>query len=139
MLDTRFSVSIQIMMSTAFYSQKNELTNSDYLAQALQTNPTFIRKLVGRLVEKNLIQSFRGKGGGIKLARPANQITLYEIYLASMCDKKVINIHTKPIHKECSVSNCIGDILIEISMGLENKIEDYLGVKKLSELMKKVK
>lgn len=138
MLDTRFSVSIQIMMSTAFYSQKNELTNSDYLAESLKTNPTFIRKLVGKLVEKNLIQSFRGKGGGIKLAKPANEISLYDIYLASTCDKKVINIHNKPINTACNVSLCIGDVLSDVCQGLEEKIEEHLSSRKLSDMMKKV-
>lgn len=139
MLDTRFSVSIQMMMSIAYATQKDELTNSEYLAVALKTNPTFVRKLVGKLVENNLVSSFRGKGGGIKLARPANQITLYEIYLASTCEKKIINIHKKPVIKECVVSSCVGGVLDEISSGLEDKIEDYLGSKKLSSLMKKVK
>lgn len=138
MLDTRFSVSIQIMMSVAHYSNKGELTNSDYLANALDTNPTFIRKLVSKLVDAQLIESFRGKGGGIKLAKTPNNITLYEIYSASTCEKKIINIHNKPIKKECSISTCIGGVLDEILCGVEDKIEEFLGAKKLSDLMKKV-
>ena len=67
MVDTRFSVSVQIMVTLAYHS--DELMNSDLLSKVLKTNPTFVRKLVSKLVEAKLVDSFRGKGGELKLPK----------------------------------------------------------------------
>lgn len=136
MVDTRFSVSLQIMVTLAYNS--DELVNSDYLAKILKTNPTFIRKLVSRLVEANLIESFRGKGGGIKIAQAPQSISLKEIYLASTNDKPLISSHKKPVLKSCPVSCSMDSIFCDIADGIENSTQSYLSNKYLSDLVKKV-
>jgi Rrf2 family transcriptional regulator, iron-sulfur cluster assembly transcription factor len=40
---------------------------------------TFLRKLVTKLGRARMVTSFRGNGGGIALARPAQEITLLDI------------------------------------------------------------
>jgi Rrf2 family protein len=40
---------------------------------------TFLRKLVTKLARAGMVTSFRGNGGGIALARPAQEITLLDI------------------------------------------------------------
>lgn len=137
MVDTRFSVSVQIMMSLAYH--KDELMNSDTLAKTLKTNPTFIRKLVSNLVDAELIKSFRGKSGGIRLGKSPEQITLKDIYLASTGEKPLISCHKKPVIKACPVSCCIEDVLEDIVDGIESTTQSFLSKKNLQDLMKKVK
>lgn len=137
MVDTRFSVSVQIMMTLAFHS--DELTNSENLAKVLKTNATFIRKLVSNLVEAQLVESFRGKNGGIKIARNPSDITLNDIYIAATGEKTLISLHKKPTIKACPVSCCIGDVLDDIVDGIEHSTQTYLAKKTLCDLMKKVK
>ncbi len=136
MVDTRFSMSVQIMMSLAYHG--DELMNSDQLAKTLKTNATFVRKLVSRLVEAGIVQSFRGKAGGIKLAKSPQDISLKDIYLAATCEKTLINCHKKPINKACPISGCIEDVIGEIVVGIEETTKKYLLNKKLDQLMKKV-
>lgn len=137
MVDTRFSVSVQIMMTLAFHS--DELTNSESLAKVLKTNATFIRKLVSHLVEAQLVESFRGKGGGIKIAKNPKDITLNEIYTAATDEKPLISLHKKPTIKACPVSCCIEGVMDEIVDGIEHSTQSYLAKKTLCDLMKKVK
>jgi Rrf2 family protein len=136
MIDTRFSVSVQIMMTLAYHS--DELVNSELLASVLKTNATFVRKLVSRLVEARLVESFRGKGGGIKLAKSPQAITLKDIYLAATHEKPLVNVHKKPVYQECSVSCCIEEVLTEVVTGIEQSTLTYLSRKNLSDLMQKV-
>jgi Rrf2 family protein len=136
MIDTRFSVSIQIMMTLGHKS--NELVSSDTLAKVLKTNPTFVRKIVSRLVAADLIKSYRGKGGGIELAKHPSDISLNDIYLASTDEKRFINVHKKPISKACDVSRCIDSVLDEVVCGIEKSNQSYLSKKLLSDLIKKV-
>ena len=136
MIDTRFSVSIQIMMTLGHHP--DELINSETLAKVLKTNPTFVRKIVSRLVASNLIKSYRGKGGGIELAKHPSEISLNDIYLASTDEKKLINVHKKPVTKACDVSRCIDSVLEHVVCGIEKSTQSYLSKKLLSELIKKV-
>lgn len=136
MIDTRFSVSIQIMMTVA--NHPDELVTSELLANALDTNPTFIRKMVSKLVEAKLVLSFRGQGGGIKLAKKPSDISLKDIYIASTDEKRLVNVHSKPVIKHCKVSCNIHQVLEEIVCGVEHSTQAYLAKKSLSDLMKKI-
>jgi Rrf2 family protein len=137
MVDTRFSVSVQIMMTLAHHN--DELINSDILARALKTNPTFVRKLVSKLVAAQLVESFRGKGGGIKMAKASSEISLRDIYLASTEEKTLLSVHKKPVVKACQVSCCINEVLGDIVDGIEHSTKSYLAKKKLSDLLHKIK
>lgn len=134
MVDTRFSVSVQIMMSLAINNE--ELLNSEYLAKVLKTNATFVRKLVSNLVEAGLVESFRGKGGGIKLAKTPDDISLSEIYAAATEQKKLISLHKKPVIKACPVSCSIKNVMDEIVDGIEGATTNYLSKKTLLDLIK---
>jgi Rrf2 family protein len=42
----------------------------------------FLSKVLGRLVDRGLLRSKRGRGGGFVLGRPASEITLADVALA---------------------------------------------------------
>ncbi len=137
MVDTRFSLSVHVMMTLA-YNKEDQLVNSEYLAGVLKTNATFVRKIVSRLVEAELVESFRGKGGGIKIARSPSEISLSEIYSAAVEEKCLVSTHKKPIFKNCPVSCSMDGILDDIVDGIEDSTKSYLSRLYLSDLLKKV-
>ncbi|NNE71525.1 MAG: Rrf2 family transcriptional regulator [Rhodothermales bacterium] len=49
------------------------------LAEALDIPPTFLAKVLKQLVDAGLLVAFRGPTGGVKLSRPADEITLRQI------------------------------------------------------------
>lgn len=136
MVDTRFPVSVHIMVSLAYH--QDELMNSDQLASVLRTNPTFVRRLVSRLVDAGLVQSFRGRDGGIRLARPPKEINLKDIYIASTEEKTLLCTPKKPSTKACPVSCSMTDILCQLVDGIENSTHVYLAKLTLNDLLKKV-
>lgn len=136
MIDTRFSVSIQILMTLAHHT--DEMVSSALLASVLSTNATFIRKIVAPLIDAGIIQSFKGKGGGITLARRPNEINLKEVYQIVTLDKPLVQVHNKPVYKSCEISKCVGNILYDLVEGIEDATLQFLENKKLSDLMKKV-
>lgn len=136
MVDTRFSLSVHVMMTLAYH--KDDLVNSEMLAGVLKTNPTFVRKIVSRLVDGGLVESFRGKGGGIRIAKSPSEISLSQIYSAAVEEKCLVSTHKKPIVKACPVSCCMGDVLDDIVEGIESSTKGYLSRMHLSDLMKKV-
>lgn len=55
---------------------------SSAMAQDLQSHAVFLRRVLAQLGRANLIQAREGRDGGYRLARPAEQITLAEVYQA---------------------------------------------------------
>ncbi len=136
MIDTRFSVSIQILMTLAHHT--DEMVSSSLLADVLSTNATFIRKITAPLIDAGIIQSYKGKGGGITLAKRPSEINLKEVYQVVTSEKPIVQIHNKPVYKTCEISKCVGNILCDLVEGIEDATLQYLENKKLSDLMKKV-
>jgi Rrf2 family protein len=53
---------------------------TETIAKWVKTHPTRVRNLVSQMVKADILKSWRGAKGGLTLARPANQITLREVY-----------------------------------------------------------
>jgi len=52
------------------------------IAKWVKTNPSRVRQIVAELVKAGLLESTRGGGGGVMLARSAENISLLDIYQA---------------------------------------------------------
>ncbi|MDO4903034.1 MAG: Rrf2 family transcriptional regulator [Limosilactobacillus sp.] len=77
---TKFSDSIHILAFLNIYNGKIDLT-SDNIASSVQSSPVVVRRLMGSLRNAGLINTTHGSANPV-LARPADQINLYDIYLA---------------------------------------------------------
>lgn len=137
MVDTRFPVSVHIMTTLA-YSQP-DLVSSETLATGIKTNPSFIRKLVVQLAAAGLVESCRGKMGGVRLAKKAKDITLDQIYKAVTDDTALMAVPKKSPSKTCAVSCGMGDILCQISQEIEDNTIKQLAKKNLSEILSQLK
>lgn len=89
MLDYRFPTALQMVLSVAMAEQLGERSTSAILAYGLEANPSFIRKLMVPLTRDGIIVSTLGRNGSIHLGRPPEQITLRDIYLSVIEDKKL--------------------------------------------------
>ncbi|ENG2549719.1 TPA: Rrf2 family transcriptional regulator [Citrobacter farmeri] len=89
MLDYRFPTALQMVLSVAMAEQSGERSTSAILAYGLEANPSFIRKLMVPLTRDGIIVSTLGRNGSIHLGRPADKITLRDIYISVIEDKKL--------------------------------------------------
>lgn len=110
---------------------------SEQLADGIGTNPTVIRRLLSKLVEAGLVESFKGKAGGVKLAKTPKEISLKEIYKA-IGDKRLIACPDREPKKSCEVSCSMGKIFEEVVTGLEKNSMAYLSGIRLSDMTAKV-
>ena len=90
MIDRRFATALQIMQNLVL-AERNGMTfvSSSQFAEGLRANPTLVRRLLSTLAQQGLLVSQLGRKGGVRLARPAEQISLAEIYRASIAGKKL--------------------------------------------------
>ena len=105
MLDVRFSSALKAMLLLGHAEEQGSpILSSTQLARSLDTNPSLVRKLMVPLVQDALVASIKGRSGGVRLGRPADQITLGEIYRSAIGDKPLWAPRAEG-PRECLVTN----------------------------------
>ena len=74
---SRFAVSVHVLTTLAL---SEDPVPSKLLAKSASTGAVVIRHLLGRLRAADMVACRLGKDGGAYLARPADQITLLEVF-----------------------------------------------------------
>lgn len=122
-MDTRFSSAIHMLI---LISEAEVPMTSVEIAKSVGTNPSYIRKMIGLLKKKEMIESRQGIGG-FKLLIPPQELTLYEVYKAvSETDKvHVFDLHQNPSDR-CIVGRHIKPVLKEIFRDAEERAEQQL-------------
>jgi Rrf2 family protein len=66
----------------AVLAQSRDGYPSAYVASSVNTHAVFLRRILGDLVAAGLVEAREGRTGGYRLARPAERITLADVYRA---------------------------------------------------------
>src|SRR5258705_10781503 len=114
MIDRRFSTALQMVLSVALADQDGFRCNSRTLAEGLSTNASFVRKLLIPLTREGMIVAAIGKGGGLHLGGEAEQITLRDLYLAVMEDKKIF-VAREDIPTRCRIRTSTNAFFAEVA------------------------
>lgn len=78
-INNSFSATLHILLHM---EQADNPMTSEQMAEFIDSNPAFIRKLLAGLRENQIVCATKGHHGGWRLCRPASHVTLYDIYIA---------------------------------------------------------
>ena len=76
-LTRQTNYAMRILMYCA--ANNDRLSRIPEIANAYSVSELFLFKILQPLVEHKLIETVRGRNGGVRLARPADQITLFDV------------------------------------------------------------
>lgn len=109
-LSSRFPVAVQILIIIAWCPEDVKVT-SRLLAVSVNTNPALIRRIMGYLKKYGLITIAAGTGGA-KLAKPAEEISLLDVYRAVELteENELFGIHETP-NPFCPIGSRINEVL----------------------------
>ena len=105
----RFAFAVHVLSCLALHPEG--AMNSDQLGHTVNTNPVVIRRLLLDLREADLIETQRGPGGGARLARAAQQISLAQIFRAVSGEFQLFGEHPNPPDQTCGVGRGIKAVL----------------------------
>ncbi|GAB3550047.1 Rrf2 family transcriptional repressor of oqxAB [Actinopolyspora lacussalsi] len=133
MLDIRFSSSLMAMLLLAVADEEGDPTlSSAQLAERMDTNASLVRKLLLPLTRSELVICTKGRTGGARLARAAEEITLAEIYRCSTGDKPLWNCRTGGEH-DCRGAANAQAYFAELTEDVERAVLDALGDRTLAD------
>ena len=75
----RFNVAVQILVRLA---GAGGVCPSAEIASQVQGHATFLRRVLAPLVQAGIVEAREGRVGGYSLARPAEKISLADVYVA---------------------------------------------------------
>lgn len=130
--NTHFSMAIHILSALAY--QDGQVIGSEYLAKSVGTNPSFLRGLIGRLKEAGLVETQMGKGGGSRLAKKAENISLRDVYLATEC-RPGLKTHDCSDISKCPVQSNMSSLLSDINERVEKAVESELKQTTIADLL----
>jgi Rrf2 family protein len=103
----------RLILHLACLEPGTRVTIAEVAAQRLL--PTaFVRRLVGKLTRVGILATVRGLGGGIRLGKPAAQITLLDLVNAMeggvALNHCVDNLHACPLAVHCPVQSAWSEV-----------------------------
>jgi Rrf2 family protein len=78
-ISQRLEYAMRAMIELALRKESGQLIPAREIAQAQQVPLRFLEQQLGALHKAGLVESFRGAGGGCRLAREPDQITVADI------------------------------------------------------------
>lgn len=103
-MNSRFAFAVHIL--TLIAQGEGEPVTSEYIAGSVNTNPSLVRRILTQLTRAGLTTARMGTGGGALLARPADQITLRDVYRA-VDDGELFALHRERPNPACPVGRNI--------------------------------
>ncbi|GAA1192030.1 RrF2 family transcriptional regulator [Prauserella alba] len=142
MLDIRFSSALKALLYLAATAEQDPAdpptSSSAQLAEVLATNASLVRKLLVPLVHGGLIESTKGRAGGARLAKPAEDITLAEIYRCTVGDKPLWACRPDSA-ASCDVTAHTAEFFGRLSADTERAVLDVLGSRTLADSLAEVR
>jgi Rrf2 family protein len=135
-LNSRFAVATHIL--TLLYEGNGEPLTSEYIAGSVNTNAAVIRRLLSHLARAGLTTAQLGAGGGALLARPAQEITLRDVYRA-VDEGSLFALHPQGPNPDCPVGRHIQASLEGIMDDAEHALEAELAKRTIADLVEDVR
>ncbi|MEM9707256.1 MAG: Rrf2 family transcriptional regulator [Pseudomonadota bacterium] len=85
--------------------EPDRMRTSADIAEHAGTNPVVVRRVLGQLRKADLLKSEKGHAGGWRLARPAEKISLADVYIA--LDERMVGTDEVDDDPSCSVERAL--------------------------------
>lgn len=128
-LTTKGRYAVTAMLDLAIHEKHDPISLSD-ISRRQGISLSYLEQLFSRLRKQGLVSSTRGPGGGYKLGRPANDISVADVILA--VDEKVDTARCEGRGDCCDGEPCLTH---ELWFDLSHRIQDFLQTITLGEIM----
>lgn len=135
-MDNRFSSAIHTLI---LVSESDKPLASEDIARSVGTNASYIRKIIGLLKRRGIIESRRGVGG-YSLIPKSDELTLMQIYQAVNETERpgLFDLHRNP-NDQCVVGRHIKPVLSGMFAEIEDSFYLVLSKKTLADCIGEIR
>jgi Rrf2 family protein len=132
---TRFAVGVHLLtlLSSA---PDGAVKSSEEMAGSVGSNPVHVRRVLGRLRSAGLVRSRPGVGGGWRLTREPEAITLGDVWRATRApDGQLLGLHAA--NPNCEIGREIHGVLADIDREAARALEAQLDATTILEVTRR--
>ena len=108
-ITSRFTVAVHMLLAIHTF-EGSDKTTSEFLAASVNVNPVVIRRILQSLKAAGMVE-VRAGSGGAHIAKPLEDITLYDVYRAVDCvEGELFHFHEHP-NPDCPVGRNVHALL----------------------------
>ncbi|CAN5676195.1 Rrf2 family transcriptional regulator [soil metagenome] len=133
-VNTQFSIAVHLL---AGIGSRDGFVTSEALAESVNANPAFVKRILSKISKASLIKTYSGKSGGCELAKSADKITLFDIYSA-VDAPKTFAIHNYSINRSCEISSNIKEVMGDVAQGAQKAFEKELKKTTIADVIRKI-
>lgn len=123
-ISSRSAVGVHVL--TLLAQAGDEPLSSEAMAGSVNTNAVVIRRELGLLRQAGMVRSQEGSGGGWRLARAPERITLLDVYRA-VEKEKLFSLHNQQPNPAClvgrSIQGALEDVFGDAEAAMERRLE----------------
>lgn len=112
----------------------DEVLTSENIAGSVNTNPVFIRRILGLIGRAGLVASQSGVGGGWRLLREPSTVTLLEVYHA-VDEGRLLAMHHSQPNPDCLIGRNIQRTLTVYFGEAERAFEHVLAGQTIAQVL----
>jgi Rrf2 family protein len=132
---SRFAVGVHLL--TALAANPGKVLRSEDVADSANTNPVVVRRLFSLMTAAGLIRARLGPGGGFKLARPANDVSLRDVF-AVLERGELFTEHRSPPKASCPIGAAILPVLREATAPAVDALQEELSRTTIADIVSAV-
>lgn len=136
-MSTTSHFAIAVHALTALAIADGQIVTSENIAESVNTNASFIRRILRDLRRTGLITSQPGVGGGLLLARKPVEITLLDIYTA-VEHHALFVLPLRLPNQDCPVGGHIQPVLSAYFTQAETATKHALGMMTLADVVRDI-
>jgi len=121
--NSRLSLALHTLSHMA--GEPDRARTSADIAEHAGTNPVVVRRVLGKLREAGLLHSAKGHAGGWTLARPPEQISLADVYLA--LEESLVASGDDDAAPSCAVEHALQRRVAGVMKEIEESLIQRLG------------
>lgn len=133
-LSTRFAVAIHVLTLLAY--DRSGPMSSELIASSVNTSAVVMRRTLGLLRAAKFVDSRSGPGGGWRLLRAPEAITLRDVYRA-VEGGPLFPLHASP-NPRCPVGGRVGGVLAQRFESARQALEAELGGATVADMLRAI-
>jgi Rrf2 family protein len=123
-MNSEFIIAVHSLVLLAH--RPDGMASSEEIATNVCTNPVRVRKVMSCLRRNGIVDTREGSGGGYRLSREPDGMTLAEVYRALAAGSLAPNWCSGDPKSDCLVGSNMSDVMNDVFCGADRQLEAYL-------------
>ena len=138
-ITSRFTIAVHVIACIDYFGGDEKRVTSEFMSLSTNVNPVIIRTVLSQLKSAGIITARQGSGGA-NLAKPLEEISLYDVYKAVDCvsEDGLFHFHENP-NTDCPVGKNIHYAMDERLIKAQSAMEQELKSMNLKDVVEDVK